>query len=222
MSIQQPLSLRERTRILVRGEIVNAAMTLFLKQGFDNTSVDDIAQETGISRRSYFRYFASKDDALAAGLTSIGNTIAESLATRPAKETSWTALRRSFDSLISQAENDPESAALGRLMLERTDLQHGKNSSWQATLAAALNQRDEATGHSAKNHTADPAEPDTQENPEAPLMYQAQAASALACLHTAQAQWLDPNESQSLGELLDIAMNAVAPISSQRCNEAPR
>lgn len=67
------VSLRERTRRAVRAEIVDAAMTLFLENGFDATTVEDIAQAAGISRRSYFRYFSSKDEALAEALAAIGD-----------------------------------------------------------------------------------------------------------------------------------------------------
>ena len=45
-----------------RGEIESAAFALFLRQGFERVKVDDIAAAVGIGRRTFFRYFQSKND----------------------------------------------------------------------------------------------------------------------------------------------------------------
>lgn len=45
-----------------RAEIEQVAFGLFADQGFDATTVDDIAAAAGIGRRTFFRYFASKND----------------------------------------------------------------------------------------------------------------------------------------------------------------
>jgi mycofactocin system transcriptional regulator len=44
------------------GELSHVALQLFIERGFDQTTVDDIAQAVGIGRRTFFRYFASKND----------------------------------------------------------------------------------------------------------------------------------------------------------------
>lgn len=188
------VSLRERTRRAVRGEIVDAAMTLFLERGFEATTVEEIAQAAGISRRSYFRYFTSKEEAFAEGLASIGATIAEALRERPTDEAPWLALRHSFDPLLEQAESDPQAMALGRLMLERPDLQQGKDASWQQGIADAL-------AHRLASDTPEPW-----------LQSRALAGAAIACLHAAQTQWLSADEYRSLGVLLDTSMEAVHPL----------
>ena len=46
--------------------ILAATKTVFLAQGYGATSIDDIAQEAGISRASFYTYFPSKRDALLA------------------------------------------------------------------------------------------------------------------------------------------------------------
>ncbi|QDY10502.1 TetR family transcriptional regulator [Micromonospora sp. HM134] len=191
---EQEMSLRERTRRAVRTEIVDAAMSLFLSQGFEATTIEEIARAAGISRRSYFRYFASKDEAFAAALASIGRTIAETLSRRPADEPPWAALRRSFDPLLEQAGADPNAEALGRLILERPALQQGKDAVWQTEIATALLPRLAAGG-------AD----------DGSLRAHALSAAAITCLHVAQAQWLTADEQRDLGALLDTTMNAVHP-----------
>ena len=45
-----------------RDELEQVALELFVDQGFDATTVDDIAAAAGIGRRTFFRYFASKND----------------------------------------------------------------------------------------------------------------------------------------------------------------
>jgi AcrR family transcriptional regulator len=56
--------LRQRRRETTRLEIAEAAATLFLDQGFDATTVEQIATAAGVSLRTFYRYCDSKDDAL--------------------------------------------------------------------------------------------------------------------------------------------------------------
>ncbi|MDT9595293.1 mycofactocin system transcriptional regulator [Nocardioides zeae] len=51
-----------RPRSTTHGGIEARALDLFEERGFEGTTVDDIAQAAGISRRTLFRYFASKND----------------------------------------------------------------------------------------------------------------------------------------------------------------
>ncbi len=186
-------SLRERTRRAVRAEIVDAAMDLFLHRGFDETTVDDIARSAGISRRSYFRYFATKDEALSEGLASIGAEIAGALEVRPATESAWLALRRAFDPLIGQADTDPRARELGRLMVRHPALQRDKDTTWANAISRTL-----APRLSDDHRTSVPVD--------------ALVASAIACLHVAQEHWLRPGGHASLGTLLDTAMGSIRPL----------
>src|SRR5262252_10892938 len=51
-----------RRRVTSRAELEHAAFDLFGRQGFERTTVDDIAAAAGIGRRTFFRYFPSKND----------------------------------------------------------------------------------------------------------------------------------------------------------------
>ncbi len=53
--------LRAQKKELTRQAIVESALELFLSQGFDATTVDEIADVARISRRTFFRYFPSKE-----------------------------------------------------------------------------------------------------------------------------------------------------------------
>ena len=55
-------SLAQRNRERARTEVARVAVRLFDRRGFDAVSVDEIARRAGVSRRTLFRYFPSKED----------------------------------------------------------------------------------------------------------------------------------------------------------------
>lgn len=68
--------LRERKRRETRQRIADAGIRLFLAQGYDATTLDMIAVAAGISRRTFFHYFRSKDEILLAMQGGFGEAIA--------------------------------------------------------------------------------------------------------------------------------------------------
>ena len=77
----RPLQLRKQE--LVRDAIWDAAIDLFARKGFDETTVDDIAEAAGTSRRTLFRYFESKSDLLAQPVVSFGTQLGEAIQSLP-------------------------------------------------------------------------------------------------------------------------------------------
>ena len=55
-------TVRERNRVDNRAATSDAALALFAARGFDHVTVADICAAAGIGRRTFFRYFATKDD----------------------------------------------------------------------------------------------------------------------------------------------------------------
>lgn len=58
------MSLRERKRQQTRHELIGAAMRLFEEKGYEQTTVAEIAAAAGVSTKTFFNYFASKDEVL--------------------------------------------------------------------------------------------------------------------------------------------------------------
>ena len=63
--VPQPAAARPgRPTVTSRAELETRALELFAERGFEATTVEDIAAAAGIGRRTFFRYFASKNDAV--------------------------------------------------------------------------------------------------------------------------------------------------------------
>ncbi|WP_298335712.1 TetR family transcriptional regulator [Ferrimicrobium sp.] len=73
---------KERTRMM----LTEAAAELFVMKGFDQTTVEEIAQAAGISPRTFFRYFATKDEVVMSFLWLKVDKLLGSLAVRPKEE----------------------------------------------------------------------------------------------------------------------------------------
>src|ERR1700730_5500952 len=98
--------LRDVAQHAVRTEMVSKAMALFVDQGFDETTVDQIAAAVGVSSRSIFRYFSSKEEMVVGDMLQLGRDIAAALESRPLDESPWEALRRAFDEPLEALRHD--------------------------------------------------------------------------------------------------------------------
>ena len=71
--------LRQFKKQQAREALFNAALDLFFKKGFDQTTVDEIADQAVVSRRTFFRYYASKEDVLVSWMDDMGVRMQEDL-----------------------------------------------------------------------------------------------------------------------------------------------
>jgi AcrR family transcriptional regulator len=86
--------LRERKKLRTRATLIEAAAELCLRQGFDNTTVDQIAAAADVSPRTFSRYFPTKDAVIAAIADEIDTYIATALEKQPTDITEYEALLR--------------------------------------------------------------------------------------------------------------------------------
>jgi AcrR family transcriptional regulator len=85
--------LKSRKQEFARDAIYEAALELFMRRGFEETSVDDVAKAAGISRRSFFRYFTTKDHLLGHNMVRLGDVLVEAVTASPAESSSYLVVR---------------------------------------------------------------------------------------------------------------------------------
>jgi len=85
--------LRERKKQRTRVDLVRAALELFLHQGFSRTTVDEIAAAVDVSQRTFFRYFANKEEVALAIMADAEDHFILHLRGRPSAENPLQALR---------------------------------------------------------------------------------------------------------------------------------
>lgn len=117
MTGSSPEPLRVRRRRLLQDEIERVALRLFLEHGYDAVSVDDIAAEAGMSARTFFRYYATKDEILRRYRSGLTEALLDAFAAQPAEMRALDALRAAYASTSAVAAPDRERVrALGRLL----------------------------------------------------------------------------------------------------------
>ena len=100
------MSLRERQRRFAMAEVERVALDLFAARGYESVSVDDIVAAAGTSQRTFFRYFASKDEVVLAYERYLHERFVAALRSRPASEGPVRALANAFTSTSDVAAAD--------------------------------------------------------------------------------------------------------------------
>nr|WP_286131473.1 MULTISPECIES: TetR family transcriptional regulator [Actinomycetes] len=191
--VSAPTRIREQ----IRTELIEAASSQFLQRGLTATTIDDIVNEVGVSRRTFFRYFPTKEDAVLQPVEAVGPLIARALAARPADEGPARALRQSLD-VLAQDFADQESRWRSVLLLNRDNpslrARHlAKQDDWQAAIVEVLASRLQA-----------------ERNDPRPLLF---CAIALAAVDSALHAVADLPAGTKLGPHLDNSFNLITEFS---------
>jgi len=111
--------LRERKRRDTRQRIAETGLRLFLEKGYEQTTLDLVAEAAGISRRTFFYYFDSKEDILLAWQNGIGDAIRRAILAGPGDDAP---LDTVLAAILSLAGNyDPEKLILIDRLLRSTE-----------------------------------------------------------------------------------------------------
>ncbi|MGP3914647.1 TetR/AcrR family transcriptional regulator [Nonomuraea sp. 10N515B] len=113
------MSLRERKKEKTRLAILDAALDLFLEQGYESTTVEQIAGVVDVSPRTFFRYFTSKDH-LVLWFHDHGEEIMlETLESRPQDEPPFNALMHALRAVLSDMQGSTPDESARFLKLRR-------------------------------------------------------------------------------------------------------
>lgn len=170
---------------------------MFDEQGFDETTVDQIAASVGVSPRSFFRYFPSKEDVVLGDPMIHGEPVRQRLALSLKSMTAWEALRAGFEPVVDIFESDPErSLRAMRVMISTPSLRARnteKHLAWMNVLVPQV----------AAAITVSESE----------RQYHARAITlcALTCLDLSSAEFVHRDGSVTVRVLLDEAFRLLKP-----------
>ncbi|MBV1849310.1 TetR/AcrR family transcriptional regulator [Catellatospora tritici] len=188
--METTITLRERKKEATRQSLHEATLRLALERGFDTVTVDAIADEANVSRRTFSNYFINKEDALLYGDRARIDGLLARLRARPADEPPWQALTRSAAAQFAQ-RREPDPNWLGQLRLLR---RHPSLLAQQAAIQSAFEQ-DLAAEIAARD-------PDHDD----PMRSRIMAAVFLATIRTVTAQWTEQKTRSSLADAIQTGL----------------
>ncbi|MCZ7461954.1 TetR/AcrR family transcriptional regulator [Streptomyces sp. WMMC940] len=188
-----PTGLRARKKARTRSTLQQEALRLFLSQGYENTTVDQIARAAGVSSMTFFRHFPTKESVVESD--DHDPLVVRLIELRPAREHPLDALRHALaEGLATVYATDRDTLFVRTRLVLRTpalrarlwENQHATERMLTAALAARSGQQ-----------------------PDLPL--RALASAALAALTTALAVWVEGDGEAHLPTLVDEAFLALRP-----------
>ena len=185
------VGLRERKKVATRQALHLAAVRLAIEHGADKITVEAVADEAGVSRRTFSNYFASKEEALLHGDHQRVAMLIGMVQARPAGESPWEALTGAAREFYRQVgELDPTWVARTRMLRSQP-----------ALLAQQLNtfaavERELAAAVAARTDEPDPSG----------VRARLAAATFMTVLRVALHIWLDDPADTSLEDLVDRAL----------------
>jgi AcrR family transcriptional regulator len=106
----------------VRAALTAAAIELFLARGYEATTAEDIAEAAGVARRTFFRYFRTKEDAVLPDHDECLARVEEVLGTASPAESGFDIIGRAAHLVLAiYADDDPATAARRYELLRRVE-----------------------------------------------------------------------------------------------------
>ena len=177
------------------GRLVSAALTLFAERGYDDTTVAQIAEAAGLTKRTFFRYFADKREVLFKGSEQLQQTWVDSIASAPVGAGPMAAVSCALDAVAALfVDRLPFARVRAQIIATHPDLQERELIKLQTLAGAvsdALVERGEASNAAI-------------------LASQA----AVTVFHVAFAQWLEQDDPAAMRQLMDRALQDLRTVTA--------
>lgn len=194
-SLRERPTLRQRQSAAVRSDIVKAAIKRFLEKGFDETTVDEIAEDAAVSRSTVFRHFPTKEDIVLSWSMASADRLRSAVSAYPIDGKPPLACLRAtmIDHFTASAERRSVPFTLAKL-IQRTPKLRARNleisAQWEEALTEGLIARD----------------PDQAETAEIVV------AVGMAAARLGTRRWLAADGSMSLTDCINRAFDELALI----------
>ncbi|HEU4425780.1 MAG TPA: TetR family transcriptional regulator [Pilimelia sp.] len=178
----------------VRVDLTAAAISLFLAKGYEETTVDEIAEAAGVARRTFFRYFRTKDDAVFPDHEECLKRVEAMLAAADRQAPVLAAVRDAAHVVLAMYAEDPDTAVKRYELTRRVDPLREREitatSRYQRVFTEHLHRRFGRGGH-------------------AELREEVAAATVVAAHNHVLRQWLRDGGADDAHAHLDEALDAI-------------
>jgi AcrR family transcriptional regulator len=193
------ISLRERKKQLVQATIEETALRLFQQKGYEQTSIQDIASAVMMSTRTFFRYFASKEEVLLGSTHAALHDALQYLQQLAPLETPQAALRATFLHLARRYQ-DQRASFLSRYLVAK------QTPSIASIYLYALMEREQAIAEALHSRL----EPATDR-----IEIQLLVGIYMTAFRIAVEQWLNQGAEGELASLLCVYLDRSAALACQ-------
>jgi AcrR family transcriptional regulator len=177
------------------GRLVQAALALFAEHGFEDTTVAEIAERAGLTKRTFFRYFADKREVLFFGAQELEELIVTGVGAAPPSATPLEAVGAGLEATGPMFDERREFAAQRQQIItanaELRERELMKLASLAAAVAAALRGRGVAA-------------------PAATLA----AEAGTTVFRVAFERWVDPSNSEQLAQLIRESLDELRSVAA--------
>ncbi len=178
-----------------RGRLQKSALDLFGERGFNETTVAEIAEHSGLTKRTFFRHFADKREVLFGGTAELEELFVSSVGGAPGSASPMQAMASGLDAAADMFEGRREFAALRqKIIVANPDLQERELTKLQR-LAAAVAEALRGRG------IGDPSAVLTAE-------------AGITVFRVAFERWVADGESRGFRKLIDESMDELRDVTA--------
>jgi AcrR family transcriptional regulator len=177
------------------GRLQQAALTLYDERGFDNTTVAEIAEHAGLTKRTFFRYFADKREVLFSGSEALQELFVTEVGAAPESATPLDAVAAALDAAAAMFEGRREFAARRQQIIAANPELQERELIKLASLAGAVAEALRRRG------VGDPAAILTAE-------------AAITVFRVAFERWVDPANRQPLRRVIRESLHELRAITA--------